>query len=958
MLKVSHLTKFYTIKKVVTRALNDVSVEFAESGLVAILGPSGCGKTTLMNLIGGMDRQFDGDIMLNIDSLRLMNDEQMDSYRRKRIGFIFQHAAVISSLSVLENITAAMALAGESKEVQVKRAKDLLETFGLKGLENRKMNTLSGGQKQRVVIARALANNPDIILADEPTGELDTASSQIILKTLRQLAQERLVIMVTHEEKFALAIADRIIRMRDGVIVNDEPNQASLDVEQFVDHWTKVQKTQTGSRLRFFDAIKMAYRALAVHGGRTFWTSFGTATGLIGIGLTLSITIGFSNFLKQQLFGNFNVTDINVVAPISEGETRDELITSTEMNSLLATMPSGEAGYVYQVYPSTYYPSYTTLTQTLEGQDVSGYGLISDPMLFFKPEMVDDFLEIHDSAVAYPALVGELATNEVYLMFNSLSIDEADIRASICLPAGLPNTCSYEDIGDYFAAGNTLTLAHDSTDSYDQTLNFHATVEVRGIVVSSTSRAGVTLGVGQPTFAANLLSALGYERMTQRYNYEVTYRGLDYYQEAQLAVYSDPIPTTIETAILDAFINQNYNFEQKWDIMNIDGTFDYYAVTKSPTERILPEDMQTIVNENSSTLLTYVMDSNVTTTSNMWGGGRRFSQTFVFGVDEATNENFLNDGAVDTLNPPYFISSTSMGFEPYNYDKLSVSRQLYDIQGDIPLYTDLTDIVISKALAEDVYGSVSEAIGKTLIASFTTGTGTTYQHIELTVVGVARNSSAVSILQDSRWTNEFFMEYRDVSIMEIYTTASFTLLPQSPAGVSELIDQLNDTYSDYEFSNSFVEILDVVDQVVTGIQVVLISLSSISLLVALLMIAIVTFISVVERTREVGILRAVGARKADIRNLFLIESWGIGVYAALLSGGFVYVIALLINLAVNGLTNMITPGAELEFIVIADMGWIPVTAVIVLSFTLSILAGLFPSHQAASLDPIKALKKR
>lgn len=965
MLKVTHLSKVYSIKKVQTKALNNVSVSFDDRGLVAILGPSGCGKTTLMNLIGGMDRDFEGEILLNTDSLSSMSDEQMDAYRKKRIGFIFQHAAVIQSLTVLENITTAMAIAGEPKEVQVQRARDLLTTFGLSGLESRRMNTLSGGQKQRVVIARALANNPDIILADEPTGELDSASSQTILQTLRQLANDRLVIMVTHEEKYALAIADRIIKMRDGQITSDEPHVASLSADQVTAQWKPVTKNQKGSKLKFVDAFKMALRALGVHRGRTFWTSFGTATGLIGIGLTLSITIGFSGFLKQQLFGNFSVTDIRVQRPTDDTgiEEFDSFVSPVEMDTFISEFPANSAGYVYHVWASRYLPNYSTMSLTVGGSVTDSFGFMTSPDLFFRPERVVDYLEMHDGSVAYPTLTSPLADNEIYLMINTTTIQSLNVRSFFCdiIPT-LNMPCSFADIGAYFAAGNSLPLEFRSQMTEGQTATFNLDLDVVGLVISTSGlqQSPIAIGVSDPQWASKQLTSRGFTRMASPYPLTGNPRPLDFYQEARLAVYDDEPSVAFMDTALDIFLNQSIDFEQTWDLMNLDGTFDYYALRKATQDRILPEHLQEIVNNHPDELLTYVMDSNVTTRANFFGGGRTFATEFAIGVHQATNEDLLQDGSVSTLNPPYHILSYTTNFEAYNADKAQVSRTLYNIQGTLPSYTDRNQIVVSEALAREIEDNPADAINKTIYFSFKNGAepNITITHIPMTIVGIARGSENISIIQDARWTNEFFTHYRDVSIFELYSSASFTLLPQSPAGVRELMDTYNEIYSEFLFVNEFLEILDVIDMVVQGVQLVLISLSSISLLVALLMVAIVTYISVVERTREVGILRAVGARKKDIRLLFLIESWGIGMYAAAIASGFVFLLALMINLLVNGLTSLITPGAEFDFIFIADMGPIPFVTVIGLAFVLTIVAGLYPSHRAASLDPIKALKKR
>ena len=306
MLKLKNVTKHYVTGNSTVEALRGVSLEFRKSEFVSILGQSGCGKTTLLNIIGGLDRYTDGDLIINGKSTKTFKDSDWDSYRNHSIGFVFQSYNLIPHQSVLSNVELALTLSGVSKAERRRRATEALEKVGLGDQLNKKPNQMSGGQMQRVAIARALVNDPDILLADEPTGALDTATSVQIMDILKEISKERLIIMVTHNPELAETYSTRIIKLLDGLVIDDsnpytsEPEstpEPEILPEKKANKAKKDKMKKTS--MSFFTAISLSLNNLATKKGRTIMTSFAGSIGIIGIALILALSTGINAFIAQ-----------------------------------------------------------------------------------------------------------------------------------------------------------------------------------------------------------------------------------------------------------------------------------------------------------------------------------------------------------------------------------------------------------------------------------------------------------------------------------------------------------------------------------------------------------------------------------------------------------------------------------------------------------------------------------
>ena len=293
MLKLENITKDYKVGDSVVHALKGISIEFRKSEFVSILGQSGCGKTTLLNIIGGLDRYTSGNLIINGKSTKDFKDKDWDAYRNYSVGFVFQNYNLISHQTILSNVELALTLSGVGKKERQKRAIEALKKVGLEEQIHKKPNQLSGGQMQRVAIARAIVNNPDIILADEPTGALDTKTSKQVMDILKEIAKDKLVIMVTHNPSLAEEYSTRIIKILDGVITDDSNPYKTESQEKNID------KEKRRTSIKFLTALNLSLNNLMTKKGRTILTAFAGSIGIIGIALILSLSTGIQNYINK-----------------------------------------------------------------------------------------------------------------------------------------------------------------------------------------------------------------------------------------------------------------------------------------------------------------------------------------------------------------------------------------------------------------------------------------------------------------------------------------------------------------------------------------------------------------------------------------------------------------------------------------------------------------------------------
>ena len=341
MLQIKNLSKTYKIGKNKVVALDNVSFDLPNGKLVAIVGPSGCGKTTMMNLIGALDGDFEGDVIVNGKSLKEAGGKDLDTYRKNTVGFIFQQFNLLNSQTSIQNVEIALDLSGISKQDKSKKARSLLERVGLSEQMKKKVNLLSGGQRQRVAIARALANDPEIILADEPTGALDVKTGEQVMELLKEISKEKLVLMVTHAPELAEAYADLIVKMEDGKLISIEENMPTVAVPV-----SEIEKIETKSKMSFLTALKMSLRNAWLKKGRTLATAIGTSIGICGIALAIAITSGTTHSVDNQIKGIFPANAITVGLKDNTGKAIKD-IKPLKYSDISAVMALNKNIYAY-----------------------------------------------------------------------------------------------------------------------------------------------------------------------------------------------------------------------------------------------------------------------------------------------------------------------------------------------------------------------------------------------------------------------------------------------------------------------------------------------------------------------------------------------------------------------------------------------------------------------------------
>lgn len=831
MLKLKNIEKNYYVGENVIKALRGVSLEFRKNEFVSILGPSGCGKTTLLNIIGGLDKYSKGDLIIDGHSTKSYNDYDWDSYRNHRIGFVFQTYNLIHHQSVLSNVELALTLSGISKSERKRRAIEALESVGLHDQIYKRPNQLSGGQMQRVAIARALVNNPDIILADEPTGALDSETSVQIMNILKEISKDKLIIMVTHNPDIASRFSTRIIRLLDGLVIDDSNPYESEVVEQKVQvkKDKKVKKKEVKhTSMNFFTALSLSLQNLFTKKGRTLLTAFAGSIGIIGISLVLALSNGFQTYIDKMQSDTMSAYPLTV-----EKYTFDTgALTSFQSSSGLVKYPTEEKVYIDRMY------------ELFENSMIENE--ITD-------EYVDDVIKNIDSS-----------------LYNS-------IRYSYSVSVNVFKEVNYNDDIIYRKLNfNRWSEIATSTnqDPYDF---FKSQYDL----VGSNSKI--------PTSMNEIVLVL------DSYN---QIRG-DYLQDIGIDL-SDMEDGAID---FDKLIGQTYKMVLNNNLYTFDGTkFVNNVVEINPTDRINAISEEVYNSDNGNTI-----------------------ELEIVGIVRPNQQTEL--GAVD--------------------------------RGSIIAYTpELTNYVLNNSLSSEIITWMNEEENLYLNPF----TGTTYfpesrkeelRNLNLGNLGGIKSISKIDIYSkdfDSKnqikaYLDEYNKTKGEEAKNEYYQNLGIT--EETATAEQKREAEAIFKASGVQYTDLMELLASSLNTLVNAISIVLIVFTLLSLVVSSIMIGIITYISVLERTKEIGVLRSIGARKKDIARVFNAETLIIG----LASGVMGITITALLSIPANIiLTNLV----EIDNLVLLD----PIHAfiLILISMGLTLIAGFIPSGIAARKDPVIALR--
>jgi len=863
VLEIKKITKYYETADLKQKALDDVSIKFRENEFVSILGPSGSGKTTLLNIIGGLDNYTSGDLVINGVSTKKYTDRDFDTYRNHSIGFVFQSYNLIPHQTALANVELSLTLSGINKTERRKKSIEVLKRVGLIDHMNKKPNQMSGGQMQRIAIARALINDPDILLLDEPTGALDSETSIQIMELLKEIANEKLVIMVTHNPDLASKYSTRIVRLLDGNIIDD--TNPFLECVSVNEDKKKRIKSLKKTSMSFTTAMSLSLNNLLTKKGRTILTAFAGSIGIIGIALILSLSSGVRNYIRKVEEDTLSTYPIVV----------DEKTVDTA--SLITTLMTAKDVDVNHELDKVY--SGNIMTDLIN--------MMTSKMNTNNLEVFKKFLDNKKSNINDYTTAIQYSYNFDMQLYNS------DTSNSITRvnPVTIFDSFGVEGMDSMFELqsqfGNSSTMMN--TNIFEELLDNKELIKTQYDVLSG--------------------------RLPDKYNEVVLILNKNN-EISDYALYALGIKDQKELAGMFKKIMAGEEIE----VMN--EVYSYEEFLKLKFKLVLNTD--------------YFVKQN-----GMWLDKRDDSSFLKKIVDEAPEIKVVGiirpneEATVTSISATVGYSSelTKYIIENVNNSQIAkeqISNPLKNVFTGME-FSDIKDnFDINKLTPEEkaYLASLSQKELADVILQYTKNAGSTYED-----------------------------NLKTLGIVDISKPSSIKIYPKdfdSKEEIVKIIDKYNDTASDNKKEEEVINYTDIVgvmmssvSSIIDTISYVLIAFVAISLVVSSIMIGIITYISVLERTKEIGILRAIGASKKDISRVFnaetILEGFSAGVFGIL--------ITVILNIPINLVIK--------HFVNISNIASLPVIGAIVLviiSMILTVIAGLMPAKMAAKKDPVEALR--
>lgn len=1066
MLQIKNISKQYKTGDLVQNALNDVSLNFRDNEFVSILGPSGSGKTTLLNIIGGLDRYDSGDLIINNVSTKNYKDRDWDSYRNHTIGFVFQSYNLIPHQTVLANVELALTIGGISKKERRNRALEALEKVGLKEQAHKRPNQMSGGQMQRVAIARALVNNPDILLADEPTGALDTETSVQVMELLKEVAHDRLVIMVTHNPELAEEYSTRIVKLKDGKIIDDsdpfEPDTAELAPPE--------HKNLGKASMSFGTALSLSLNNLLTKKARTILTAFAGSIGIIGIALILSLSTGFQNYINQiqeETLTSYPLSVYEETADVtsallsmSSGSGESDGTDIVEEQQFISTMFSSVGTndlksfkeyleenekevdeltslvqYSYSVAPVVYTTDCNNeITQLNPSKLLSSISGTSSTVAMMQSSNSSVFAEMVDDRAAlesqYDVLAGEWpdAYDEAIIVLS----EPNSITDLLVYSLGLRDNDELKDMMTKMIAGETVENTNEAMQfTYEDLMN----IPMKIVDASATYKYNEQYDL--------------YEDMSgdQEYMKEVYDNSIDLKIVGVVCAKKGSNSMTLSPGVAYTKELTEYIIEKASESEIVKKQMENRDVNVFSGKRFDEEDEESGLDFGDmisidSAMLSSAFNVNISESevkSTTEGAIGNISNSITADTSEAKND-FISTFATmmnDMLGT--YVANNSMEIPTEEGVMTGAMIQLSDVETVVGNYTQSENYTALLASLEskyivpaDAYSTVYSELMKGVLQAYVSGTGVSMDpenpnptsvltnEIVATLVSEVVNQEALAVAAEQMATamteavmqKEILTEVGNLSAKLMGSMANALSVDQSKiAGafnfelsedeLTRLMEAMSSSgietnadtnltllgyqdldepsaisfyFEDFDSKELFVDFLDEynekmeeededkvisytditgilmssVSTIVDSVTYVLIAFVSISLIVSSIMIGIITYISVLERTKEIGVLRAIGASKKNISSIFNAETFIVGFFSGLLGIGVTLALVPLINYVIHSVTNNYNINAVLPL-----QGGI---TLVVLSVILTLISGLIPSKQAANKDPVLALR--
>lgn len=896
MLQIKNIRKTYVTGDLTQVALDGVSFNLRNSELVAILGQSGSGKTTTLNIIGGLDRYDSGDIIINNISTKNYADRDWDSYRNHTIGFVFQSYNLIPHQTILANVELALTISGVSKKERKRRAAKALEDVGLKDQLHKKPNQMSGGQMQRVAIARALVNDPDILLADEPTGALDSETSVVVMNLLKEIAKDRLVVLVTHNQELAQEYATRIIKLHDGQIISDSNPFEVKDTTQTIEH-----KNLGKTSMSFFTALTLSFNNLRTKKARTFLTSFAGSIGIIGIALILSLSTGVNQYIddiQRDTMASYPIT--------LETQTFD-------LSSILEVGIPNNTNGVENDGSAIYSNS-----SSLQAINQTTTSIKENNLTSFKKYLDDPNSEIHQ----YVGSNGIIYSYNV--SFEAYALDVNDERINT-------NGSSFDT--NFQPQGSPLQISQGNNPNFSQIMYGQGDQLISDIIYDNYD---LVKGSWPNAYDEVILVVDRNNEISLSTLYELGLLPAEQYREI-LEVMDQGETYDFETQILDFDQILNHTFQivpaSNYYIENEDGTFEKIEETQDAFTDLL--------NESITLKITGIVqinnDDNSQLLSSAIGYTRALSERM---IDTINNSPVV----LAQQNTPDINVLNGLSFEPKD-DNAKIEDTI----------TYLEDLGISgkadlfKNLLRTIYGDDPSMIQQFAGYSEIQLANMLDQYLtdpdDEVLLGIYDTNISIGSF-DENMTAFGWISLDAPTSIDIYTD-SF----EAKDGITTSIENYNKTVASDDqitYTDYIGLLMSSITTIVNVVSYVLIAFVAVSLVVSSIMIGIITYISVLERTKEIGILRAIGASKLNISNVFNAETFIVGLLSGILGIGFTQLLLIPLNSLIHIIANTNDVNAAL-----------PLNAaliLILLSLILTVLAGLIPASKAAKQDPVIALR--
>jgi hypothetical protein len=984
MLEIRNIVKDYETGSETVHALKGVSIAFRESELVSILGQSGCGKTTLLNIIGGLDQYTSGDLIINGQSTKQYKSADWDIYRNHSVGFIFQSYNLIPHQSVLSNVELALTLSGVSKAERRRRAKEALEKVGLGNQLNKRPNQMSGGQMQRVAIARALVNDPDILLADEPTGALDSETSIQIMELVKEIAKDRLVIMVTHNPELAEKYSTRIVKLLDGRIVGDsdpfDPAKEPAHSEVRKTEVTKGQKTS----MSFLTALSLSKNNLMTKKGRTFLTSFAGSIGIIGIALILSLSNGvqeYINSVERSTLASFPVSIqhetvdytslmtsmMNVRDNAEENRDPDRIYTNDISTEMMKTMLSE-----MQTNNLAEFKEYLESDPDGISASIEEIQYSYDSNLYIYGHSADgDIMQINPSTVM-SAMMGQSMADNVSQMTNtysslmgSSSMSSYDAFREL-LSTDMLKT-EYEVLAGRLpeAYNEVVVLVTDRNELSDvtlYTLGLRDQGELEGMMSSVMAGESFDLDTGDLSFSYDDLMGMEFSMLTAP----------EFYQKNDDGTWTDMRSDS-------EFMEQAAENGLKLKVVGIlkpdadslisstnSGGIGYtHALTEYMIDKTNSSELVKAQKENPDVDVFTGIEFPKADEEEEQPMSQSEAMEMLTGMLTEEQRTKINEGIMAALTEEQQaqIQSAMMGMvsdEQINSIMMGVltPEQLTQLQSGADVNSLLTDAQKAQMSAQIAASLTAEQNAELSTMMNGMVDPTKMYTIFMQVLTTDQLRQLMDMTKEPETTDATYdgnlkllgvAELSEPSSMKIYATDF-----ESKEKITQLIEKYNDSkiaddnqadvinYTDYVGL-----MMSSVSDIINAISYILIAFVAISLIVSSIMIGIITYISVLERTKEIGILRAMGASKRDISNVFNAETLIVGFSAGVIG----IAVTLLLNIPINIIIENITGIAN-----VALLPWQGGVILVVISMLLTLIAGLVPAGVAAKKDPVEALR--